>query len=190
MLSYGIVGSEWLPVVSPLFEARRRYLLEAAKPTGKLRQNTLPPGSEFEYYVDRSVCDMLWDPLTGPQPEEYLPEGVDPGPYDPRVVEDSMSGLYSDPELNHACEQYSQSAALVDGDNGVRAVNALLLDVAARLSELDWDGRLGVTEDFVAIACPFDPAPNELQATLEHSLPPARYAEFVARDWIPSDEEI
>ncbi len=188
VLSYGsLLGSDWIPTVSPLFEARRRYLLEAVQPTGKLRQNTFPPESEFEYYVDRPVSDILWDPWTNPEPHEYLPEGVDPAPYDPRVIDDATS--FEDPELQRACEQYSQTAALVDRDAGERAITALLRDLAADLTKLAWTGRLDVTEDFVVIACPYDPAPDELQATLKHSLPPERYAEFAARGWIPSDEE-
>lgn len=190
VLSYGsLLGPDWIPVVSPLFEARRRYLIEAVAPTGTLRKSSFPPGSEFEYDVDIPLCELLWDPWTSPEPDEYVPEGVDPAPYEPRVIEDSMSDLYTDPELKRACEQYSQNAALADRDDGERAVKGLLLDVAARLSELDWTGRLAVTEDFVALAYEYGPRQYDVAATLKHSLTPERYAEFEARGWIPHDDE-
>jgi len=132
----------------------------------------------------------LWDPWTSPEPDEYLPEGVDPEPYDQRVMDDATSGPFEDPELKCACEHYSRNATLIHRDDGERAVNGLLLDVAGRLTELDWNGRLDVTDDFVVLAYSYDQYADDVAATLKHSLTPARYADFVGRDWIPSDEEI
>ncbi len=183
------VGASWLPTVAPLFEAYRRYLLDTAAGTGAVPQNALPPESDEEYYVDSLLSDLLWEPWKGLEPEEYLPEAVDPAPYEPRVMADATSGPLEDPALTRVCEQYSDTAALVDHDDGESAVNGLLLDVAARLTERDWKGRLDVTADFVVLAYEYDPPVEQVAATLEHSLPPERYTDLLARGWIPSEEE-
>lgn len=183
------VGASWLPTVAPLFEAYRRYLLDTAEGTGAVSQNALPPESDEEYYVDSLLSDLLWEPWKGLEPEEYLPEAVDPAPYEPRVMADATSGPLGDPELRRVCEQYSDTAALVDRDDGESAVNGLLLDVAACLTERDWKGRLDVTADFVVLAYEYDPPVEQVAATLEHSLPPERYTDLLARGWIPSEEE-
>lgn len=171
---YGLVlayGASSIDVATaPLFEAARRYTLgQVAKPS--------PP---------EAVGDAvgLWDP-TWAEPEDYLPEDVDPTPYDGRVMEDAVQHPLDDPEYNLAFDSYERTAAAVDRDGGHRAVNALWMEVAARLTKLDWKGRLDVTDDFVALAYPYDPGEHDIRVALKHSLPPDRYREFEAKGWIP-----
>lgn len=181
---YGLVlayGDSLTPYVAAaaLFEAARRHLLAGgAEP--QLSEAVAAPGD---------LWHSLWDP-TWAEPEDYLPEGVDPAPYDREAMEDAVQDPLVDPELNRVFYEYQRTGALVDRDDGRSAVNALWWEVAAWLTKLDWNGRLDVTDDFVVLAYPFDPRGDDIRASLQHSLTQARFAEFEAKGWIPGPEDL
>ncbi len=181
---YGLVlayGDSLPPYVAAaaLFEAARRYRLEGG-------EEPQPP----EAVVDPGdLLHVLWDP-TWAEPEDYLPDGVDPAPYDRQVLEDAVQEPLVDSELNRAFCEYQRTGALIDRDNGHSAVTALWREVATRLTKLDWNGRLDVTDDFVVLAYPYDPPDDDIRAALEHSLTPARFAELEAKGWIPGPEDL
>lgn len=178
VLEYGEGGV--CPTAAALFEAARRYWL----------------GGGAESHSPEAVADRrdlwhrLWDP-TWTEPEDYLPEGVDPAPYDREAMEDDVQRPFEEhPELNRAFDEYQRTGALVDRDDGRSAVDALWWEVAARLTKLDWKGRLDVTDDFVVLACPLEARGDDIRAALKHSLTPARFAEFEAKGWVPGSEDL
>lgn len=60
----------------------------------------------------------LWD-ATWAVPEDYLPDGVDPAPYDRQVLEDAVQLPFEeDPKLGLAFYEYQRTGALVDRDTG------------------------------------------------------------------------
>ncbi len=175
VLAYG--EGDVAAAAAGLFETARRYLLgEGAEPQ--------PPRTAAD---PRDLWHGLWDP-TWAEPEDYLPEGIDLAPYDRQVMEDAVQDSLVDPELNRTFYEYQRTGALVHRDEGSNALNALWWEVAARLTRLDWDGDLDITDDFVVLAYHFDPAGDDIRAALEHSLTPARFVEFEAKGWIPGPD--
>ncbi len=179
VLEYGEGGV--YPTAAALFEAARRHLLGGG-------EEPHPPWTGS----DRTdLWHGLWDP-TWAEPEDYLPEGVDPAPYDREAMEDDVQRPFeAKPELSRAFLEYQRTGALVDRDGGHSAVNALWWEVAVRLTQLDWKGRLDITDDFVVLAYPIASSRgDDIRAALEHSLTPARFAELEAKGWIPGPEEL
>jgi hypothetical protein len=159
--------------VWPLFQVRRRYLLGAAEDGTPRVDEPADPSA-------------LWDAWSPEDPADYLPDGVDPAPYDRLVMSDAVQP-FDDPELDRAFDTYRRTAAVVDRDE-YGAVDALWREVAARLGGLDWEGLLDVTDDFVVLAYPFEPRDVDILEALRQ-VPPDRYREFDAKGWIPRGQE-
>lgn len=69
-------------------------------------------------------------------------------------------------------------------------MNALWREVAARLTKLDWKGRLDITDDFVVLAYPLEARGDDIRAALEHSLASARFAETRGQGVDPGPEDL
>jgi hypothetical protein len=122
----------------------------------------------------------LWDPSWAEG--DQLPPGV-PEELRERNID---VPLYEDEQLTQAFWHYCGGPP--NNDKTYDAMESLWLDVAAALTQYDWNDRVEVTDDFVAVAYPMEGTDAEICLGLEHSLGPERFRQFESRGWIPEQE--